>query len=271
MTDGGRPRIVERLEVVANDRLAEGIGLATLDAPRISRDVTPGQFVHVRVEEGSSSILRRPFSVHRVLDGRIQLLYQVFGAGTRALASKEPGDVMDALGPLGHGFEVPEGTAHALLVAGGIGVAPMLFLAEDLALRGVAATVAYGANTREMLVVRHELEEVARRVEVATDDGSEGRVGLVTQLIDELVEDDSPDVLYACGPEPMSRAVTKTASAAGLPCQVSLERLMACGVGACLSCIVSTPSGHARACVDGPVFHGDQISWERRESAWTST
>jgi dihydroorotate dehydrogenase electron transfer subunit len=265
MTGEGRPRIVESTEVVANDRLAEGVGLVTLDAPRIARDVEPGQFVHLRIEEGASFILRRPFSVHRVLDGRIQLLYQVLGTGTRALAGKEPGDVMDAVGPLGHGFEVPEGTAHALLVAGGLGVAPMVLLAERLAERGVAATVAYGAPERGRLVARGALEAVARRVEVATDDGSAGAHGLVTELVGALIEDDDPDVVYTCGPEVMSRAVARIAAEADLPCKVSLERLMACGVGACLSCVVTTTAGQARACVDGPVFDAHSLAWDAGE------
>jgi dihydroorotate dehydrogenase electron transfer subunit len=265
MTDPGRPRVVEATEVLANDRLAEGIGLVTLDAPRIARDVEPGQFVHLRIEQGASFILRRPFSVHRALDGRIQLLYQVLGTGTRALASKEPGDLMDAVGPLGHGFDVPEGTAHALLVAGGLGVAPMVLLAERLAERGVAVTVAYGAPERERLVARDALEAVARRLEVATDDGSAGVRGLVTELVGTLIEDDSPDMVYACGPEVMSRSVSRIADEAGVACQVSLERLMACGVGACLSCVVTTTGGQARACVDGPVFDARNLAWDSGE------
>ncbi len=271
MTGDRPPRIVERLDVVANDRLAEGIGLVTLDSPRIARDVAPGQFVHVRVDADSSSILRRPFSVHRVLDRRIQLLYQVLGAGTRALSEKRPGDAMDAVGPLGRGFDVPEDAAHALLVAGGLGVAPLVFLAEELAERGVAATVAYGAPTSERLVARGALEASARRVEVATDDGSAGSGGLVTQLVAPLIEDDSPDVVFACGPEPMSRAVAEAAAESGIACQVSLERLMACGVGACLSCVVTTREGRACVCVDGPVFDAADVAWDGRGTAWTST
>lgn len=257
--------LLERVEVVANERVARGVGTLTLRAPRIAATVRPGQFVHVRISTGRDFILRRPFSVHRAAGDGIELLYQVLGAGTRALAEKQRGDVMDAVGPLGHGWEVPEAVSHALLVAGGLGAAPLGMLADELAHRGVAATVALGAPTAERLLAREGFERVARRVEVSTDDGSEGRRGLVTELVEDLLVEDRPDVVYVCGPEIMSRTVAGQAAKAGIACQVSLERLMACGVGACLSCVVATTSGQKRACVDGPVFDAGEVVWDASE------
>lgn len=256
----------ERVRVVSNERLTEGVGLVTLEAPLCARAVRPGQFVHLRVASGASEILRRPFSVHRADGTRIEILYQVLGAGTLRLADKQPGDEsMDLIGPLGHGFEMDEGIAHALLVTGGLGAAPMGMLASELAERGVAVVVAMGAPTASRLVARSLFERVARQVRVATDDGSDGHQGQVTELSERFLEEMDFDVVYTCGPEAMQRIVARQASAVDVPCQVSLERLMACGVGACLSCVVTTTSGPRRACVDGPVFSAGEVVWDGSE------
>lgn len=256
---------VERVTVIANERIARGVGRVVLAAPRTAGEVAPGQFVHLRIAEGRDFILRRPFSVFRAGAGKLEVLYQVVGVGTRALSLAEPGVSMDVIGPLGHGWEIPDGAAHALLVAGGLGVAPMGMLAERLAERGVAVTLAQGAPSADRLLVRDVLSESCRQILVATDDGSEGRHGYVTGLAEELLASATPDMVYACGPEPMQRAVAAMAAAAGVPCQVSLERLMACGVGACLSCVVSTTRGQLRACADGPVFDAAEVLWRPEE------
>ncbi len=257
---------LERISVVANERLAEGVGLVTLHAPRAAAGVLPGQFVHVRISRGTDFILRRPFSVHRVSGERIEILYQVLGVGTRALAEKVAGEEMDLVGPLGSGWRVCEGTARALLVAGGLGVAPLGMLAEELAGRGVAITVAIGAPREERVLARNLFERVARRVEIATDDGSCGLRGPVTGVCERLLSDGSFDIVYTCGPELMQRKVATRAAAVDIPCQVSLERLMACGIGACLSCVVRTVDGMKRACVDGPVFDAQQVLWDPTET-----
>ncbi|HEX9093104.1 MAG TPA: dihydroorotate dehydrogenase electron transfer subunit [Coriobacteriia bacterium] len=263
--DSGTAPLLERTSVLGNDRVATGVGLLALHAPRIAASVRPGQFVHLRVNEGGEAILRRPFSVHVVRDERIEILYQIVGRGTLELAAKRPGDVMDALGPLGHGWEVPESVSHALLVAGGLGAAPMGLLAEQLAGRGVAVSVALGAPNAERLVARDLLDRASRRLAVATDDGSEGVHGFVTVLAEQLMVADRPDIVCACGPEVMSRSVAALADAAGVRCLVSLERLMACGIGACLSCVVTTVDGRKRACVDGPVFDAADVVWDDAE------
>ena len=258
-------RAAERATVLANERVAEGVGLMLLAAPRTAGSVEPGQFVHLRIAEGADFILRRPFSVYRAAAGRIEILYQVIGRGTRAMAEAPVGAEMDLIGPLGRGWWIPDGVAHALLVAGGLGVAPLAMLAAELAERGIAVTLAQGAPSAGRLLARELFEQVCRRTAYATDDGSEGACGFVTELTPELLVADRPDVVYACGPEPMQRIVAAQARAADVPCQVSLERLMACGVGACLSCVVSTTSGRKRACVDGPVFDAAEVLWEPAE------
>lgn len=257
--------LLEHVDVVANDRLITGVGLITLHAPRIAAVVRPGQFVHLRVSRGTDILLRRPFSVHRATGTSVEILYQVLGRGTRALASMRRGDVTDAIGPLGHGWELPEDASRILLVAGGLGAAPLGMLAEEAAARGIAVCVALGAPTASRLMARGLFERVARRVELATDDGSEGAKGFVTVPCGALLTSDRPDAVYVCGPEAMARAVAAQCTEASVPCQVSLERLMGCGVGACLSCVVTTDEGRKRACVDGPVFDASRVAWDAAE------
>jgi dihydroorotate dehydrogenase electron transfer subunit len=258
---------LERVAVIANDRIAQGVGLMVLHAPRCASSVRPGQFVHLRVAPQSRSILRRPFSIHRAHGEYVEILYQILGRGTLLMAEKPVGDAtMDVVGPLGHGWDAPEQLTRALIVTGGLGAAPMGMLAEQLAARGVAVSVAMGAPTAQRLVARDLFERVARQVEVATDDGSAGSRGLVTVVAERLLAAEKFEAVYACGPEAMQRAVARLAADGGTPCQISLERLMACGVGACLSCVVSTSSGLKRACVDGPVFDAEEVVWDVSET-----
>lgn len=255
----------ERATLVSNERVAEAVGRVIFEAPRTAAAIRPGQFVHLRIAEGTDFMLRRPFSVFRAEGGRIEVLYQVVGAGTRVLADAAPGAVMDLLGPLGNGWTIPEGASHALVVAGGLGAAPMGMLVEELARLGIATTLAQGAPTKSRLLAGELFEATCRRTSIATDDGSAGTCGFVTELTPELIAADRPDVMFVCGPEPMQRIVAAQAAAANVPCQVSLERLMACGVGACLSCVVSTTAGRKRACVDGPIFDAAEVLWEPSE------
>ncbi len=267
MTRVSNAPAVEHVTVLANDRIAQGVGLMVLEAPRCAASVQPGQFVHLRVASGADIILRRPFSIHRAEGARVEILYQILGEGTLRMAEKPVGDTsMDIVGPLGRGWSVPEGAAHALVVTGGLGAAPLGMLAEQLAARGVAVSVAMGAPTRERLVARELYERVARRVEVATDDGSAGEHGFVTGPAARLLAEERFDIVYTCGPEPMQRAIAGLASEAGVACEISLERLMACGVGACLSCVVSTREGLRRACVDGPVFDAEEVLWDATQT-----
>lgn len=256
---------VHSATVVSNERIAEGVGVLTMDAGNLATQIAPGQFVHLRVAEGIDPLLRRPFSVHRVSGSRIEVLYQVLGRGTRLMSEWEGGHATDLIGPLGCGWRIPNRVEHALLVAGGLGAAPLGMLAEELAAEGTAITVALGAPSADRLVARDLFEANARRVEVATDDGSDGHRGFVTAVTEALLASGDFDVAYVCGPEVMARIVAAQCASAGVSCQVSLERLMACGIGACLSCVVSTTSGRKRACYDGPVFDAEEVLWDASE------
>jgi dihydroorotate dehydrogenase electron transfer subunit len=211
-------------------------------------------------------------------EGIIWILYQAVGEGTRWLYARvqKPLDEktverldplawgkLDAIGPLGQGWSVPQDARRVLLVAGGIGLAPLQMLAAECAQRALHIEVALGAQRAEMLLcTKPFIESVTEEnLHVVTDDGSLGRKGFVTDVARELLQHDAFDYVATCGPEPMQRIVAELAAAAGVPCEVSLERRMACGVGACLSCAVNTTRGSKRACVDGPVFDAREVLW----------
>lgn len=245
-----------------------GSGELTLAAPLCAARVRPGQFVHLRLDGLEAHILRRPFSVYRAsaTDGTITLLYQVVGAGTRRMQSLSLGAQLSILGPVGTGWQ-PGAARRCLLIGGGTGAAALYLLAEDLVARGVTLDVVLGAATGELLVCEDpfvRLLEVAAaggRCQVTTDDGSRGAKGLVTERAARLLAEHAYDYIAACGPEPMLRAVASLAEAAGLRCEVGLERRMACGLGACLGCTVETTQGNKRACADGPVFNAREVCW----------
>ena len=218
--------------------------------------VAPGQFVEVLVEGSREVMLRRPISVHDVDEerGTMTLLIQIVGHGTRKLAELQAGDKVNLVYPLGHGFSIPLPTPHAplstLLVGGGAGIAPLLHLSKVLKASGVDCTILPGGRTAELIPVRKEFEPYGRLC-IATDDGSLGHKGLV---VEHPAFAESYDMIYTCGPTPMMKAVARSAAARGIRCEVSLENMMACGVGACLCCVTDTDEGHRCVCKDGPVF-----------------
>ena len=267
-----------RVCVARQRRLAEGRFLLDLEVPKGPfAKAGPGQFVHVRVADFGDPLLRRPFSIHDIVPSRkaqrcfLRLVYEVVGKGTRLLSEKKAGSPVDILGPLGNGFDM-KGLASAktiVLVAGGMGVAPLYFLAKRLLggmrrrAQGTRPLVLVGARTKKYLVGEKMFRGLGCRVRVATDDGSKGAKGFVTRLLKkELCVVDGDAVVCACGPKPMLAAVAAQAAAAGVPAHVSLEEFMGCGLGACLGCVIRTRSGYRRICHDGPVFDAADIIWE---------
>jgi dihydroorotate dehydrogenase electron transfer subunit len=291
---------VEVGRVAYNRRLAEGLFEIGIAAPGIAHAVMPGQFVHVRLPGMEGHILRRPFSVFAVDQGMaLSLVYQVRGCGSGHMSSIAPGTELGLLGPLGRGWRCPPETRRALLVGGGVGAAPLFLLASALTQQGVLLDVILGAQSAGAQVCLARFERLAAlsattRIALATDDGSLGRAGLVTPLVEEALQGGlfegarlqgvSPGGIHpgmahreggqpqeagkgptpygyiaACGPEPMMRAVATLAAQTDALCEVSLERHMACGIGACLSCVVETAQGLRRSCVDGPAFNAREV------------
>ncbi len=232
-------------------------------APKIAQRVYPGQFLSIRLSDKPEPLLRRPFSVHRVNGSVIEIFYQVVGEGSRILSGQKAGEFLDIIGPLGNGFNLPPVAKgfEPILVAGGMGVAPLLFAAEKL--KACRALVFIGAKTKSQLLCQKEFSDLGCRVKVATDDGSQGFKGKVTDLLRCFLAamDCQLPVIYACGPRPMLKAVSSLSRELEVPAEISLEEHMACGIGACLGCVVNTREGFKRVCKEGPVFNAGEVIW----------
>ena len=213
--------------------------------------VVPGQFVEVQVCGEPRVMLRRPISVHDVdaERGTLSLLIQIVGNGTRRLAEMKVGDRLNIVYPLGHGFST-DACGQLLLIGGGAGIAPLLHLSKTLSAKGIRPTVLLGGRTASLIPVQSEFEPYAD-VLLCTDDGSLGHHGMVTT---HPAFGQQWDMIYTCGPTPMMKAVARSSAERGIRCEVSLENMMACGVGACLCCVTDTDQGHRCVCKDGPVF-----------------
>jgi dihydroorotate dehydrogenase electron transfer subunit len=242
--------------------------LIWLDAPQITADAIPGQFVMVGC--GGDTVLPRPFSIHRTDGGNLALLVNVVGKGTEWLAKRKKGDSLDIFGPLGNGYTIDPRSHNLLLVAGGIGIAPLYFLAEVAGAQGKKVTIINGARARDCLLpvsLPQKLFDGGMypaniNVITATDDGSEGFKGFATQLIPHYLN--GIDGVYTCGPVEMYRTMARMPELKGRPVQVSLEIVMGCGVGVCYGCTIMTKNGLKQVCKDGPVFEMRDIDWEEK-------
>ena len=255
----------KKVELVRNEVLAPDVVRLTLDAPQIAVAAKPGQFVMVQIGPGLDPLLRRPFSIHQISsDGLLQILFKVVGRGTKLLAQTKAGEQLSLLGPLGNGFVLGD-PGRACLVGGGMGIAPMLFLADRLcqqSQQGELPEVILGArNRQELEPLLAGFDNLGIAVLAATDDGSLGHHGLVTDLLKGLSL--APEcTVYSCGPRPMMAAIHHLCLKNQISCQVSVETVMACGMGACLGCAVGLKAGgYAHACSDGPVFESGDLLW----------
>jgi dihydroorotate dehydrogenase electron transfer subunit len=250
--------------VVRNEEVARDTFLMELEAPSIASAAKPGQFVMLRVSERPDPLLRRPFSICSTREGgTLLLLYRVVGRGTRILAETGPGGHLSLMGPLGHGFRVPGATQSSLMAAGGMGLAPLVFLA-GLAGEG-RCTLMAGYGTAAEIIPLERVGAGGLHASVATEDGSAGHKGLVTELLEGALAETVGETVYACGPLPMLRRVAALCLERGVDCQVSLESFMACGLGACQGCAVKAGPEEGRTylhvCGDGPVFRASAIDW----------
>ncbi len=259
----------EETKIAVHADAGPGYRFLVLDAPKLAEALTPGQFVHVRVPGLEASALRRPFSVFDACDGRVTLMYKIVGRGTAALAKAQVGDTVMVEGPLGHGFpETCKGVP--LLVGGGYGVAPLHFLARRLVAKGLKPILFVGGRSKDDLLALDRFAAMGVDVRTATNDGSAGVKGFVTEPLDdaliELRQRGESFELFTCGPDGLLKAVAQRATGTGSPGWISMDRHMACGVGACFACIqkIKLPNGevfNARCCVNGPVFKAEDIVW----------
>jgi dihydroorotate dehydrogenase electron transfer subunit len=273
------PLYHDTVPVVENPRLARDTYRIRLQAPDLARAIRPGQFLMVRVPAGTDPLLGRPFALYdTVLDAQgqpaaLDLVYLVVGKVTGRLAALRPGDRVEIWGPLGNGFPELSGLDHVALVAGGIGQTPFLaHVRELLGGRGYGGrpprraarrvSVYYGVRTKDLAAGVEDFRSAGAAVHLATDDGTFGFHGFVTQLLERH---EPPQHFVGCGPEPMLRALAELAARRGVPCHLSLETPMACGVGICFSCVtrVKTADGwdYRRVCAEGPVFDATCLAW----------
>jgi len=248
-----------KVKILSQNKIKGSYWHCELNAAEVAKCVLPGQFINIRVADDFEPLLRRPISIHGVSGTKIKIFYEVVGKATEILAQKKKGELLDIIGPLGNGFDLGRqktGNRKQILVAGGMGVAPLMFLAEKL--KKSRTQVLIGARTKNQLLCAQDFKKLGCDVKIATDDGSFGFHGRVTDLLREVLP---ADMIYACGPQPMLKAVADIANERGIPAQLSLEEHMSCGIGACLGCVVKTKAGLKRACYEGPVFCAKDLIW----------
>ncbi len=256
-------KFIQDFTVLKNIRLNPRHFVMELLAPVKLPALFPGQFVELYVEDSPRTFLRRPFSIHSVntATNTFQLLIQIKGEGTKKLSSKSIGEKVNVIYPLGNSFTLPD-TSDVLLIGGGCGVAPLLFLAMQLNTNGINPRILVGGKSKKDLL---ELDEYRKYGEVliTTEDGSEGEKGLVTDHSIFSKEQPGFKMIYCCGPDPMMKKVAEIAGKYKAGCEVSLENTMACGFGVCLCCVTQTLQGNQRVCVEGPVFNAKHLGWQK--------
>lgn len=273
-SDPGSP-VKATCEVLARRRQG-AYWLLSISAPEIAERAEPGQFVDIAVDAGGS-LLRRPFSIARVskqgpFAGTVDVVFDAHGPGTEWLTDVEAHDVLDVVGPLGSSFPLPKRKVSCLLVGGGYGTAPLFFLADRLVREGLRVDLIVGAASKDRLLDVIEAKRASASVTFTTEDGSYGERGRVTDVLEDVVTRCGTGVVYACGPNPMLRAVSERCVELELPVQVAVEERMACGVGVCFTCVLPIRGKDGavrmkRSCIDGPVFNGAKVAWDESRYA----
>lgn len=244
-------------KVIVNEELCRNMYEMVIECPEIAQKAKPGQFLHIKANEGLEPLLRRPISISRIYKekGQISLIYQIIGKGTKSIAALKPDGVIDVMGPLGNGFPVHPGKKCAV-VGGGMGVAPLLELANNLA--DCDAYLGFRCDTFKLT----EYKSACKELFIATEDGSTGSRGYVTELMKDISK---YDIVYTCGPKLMMKKVKELCESSSVQCFVSIEERMGCGIGACLVCACKIREGdswhYKKACTDGPVFEAGEVDF----------
>lgn len=253
--------------ITKNRRLSGDVyHLELKSAERLQNPAKPGMFAMLKIGPGARPLLRRPLSYLSCGHRKVSFLYRVIGEGTKILSQSGNGSEIKVLGPLGNGFEVSPTYKRIALVAGGMGLPPILFMANELSgIKDVKVDFIYGAANNHDLFFAHKIEETGVKLRISTEDGSIGKKGLVTDVLSSIIEGKSkPDAVFACGPHGMLQAVHNIAINNDIPCNISLEARMACGTGVCLGCAIkATGDRYLKVCDDGPVFDSATIFGER--------
>lgn len=251
---------VEDFVVSENSDLKNGLYILTLTGNSYFPELKPGQFIQVKIDGSPETFLRRPLSIHDVdyEKNAIRVLFQVAGKGTMTLSGIKAGEKLNVIYPLGNSFTIPAPDENVLLIGGGCGVAPLMFLGKHLKSLGFNPEVLLGFRNSNRIVELDEYQKIGK-VHLTTEDGSQGEKGFVTDH--SVLKGTNFDRIYCCGPDAMMRAVGKYCLRYNINCEVSLEHLMACGFGVCLCCVVNTDHGNLTTCQDGPVFNIKDLRW----------
>lgn len=247
----------ESITILENRKINEKYYKLIFRSKKLSEKVQPGQFLMAQIQPSLDPFLRRPFSYYRVSGDRVEVLYEVLGRATAMLAFKKKGETLQAVGPLGKPFTLKAGRKKRVLIAGGVGVPPLVFLAEKFPMDYLLI----GTKSKAEVLPRSELAKIKAEVLYTTNDGSCGKKGFVTMLLEDLLKREKPAGLFiqTCGPNVMMEAVIKVALREGIEGEASVDKTMACGVGACLGCMVKTRKGWTPSCTEGPVFRFDDL------------
>jgi len=249
-------------QVLSNRRISADFFELSMRWDKLAGIPLPGQFLTVRVTQDSVPLLRRPFAFASFDESAqtASIIYQKRGRGTEILCAKQSGETLDVIGPLGTAFLVNEGQGESVAAAGGVGLGPILFLADYLKKRSIPVTFVFGCRTSSFIPDMAAFKELSPHI--CTDDGSVGFKGNSVSYLEHNVKIDENVVVYGCGPEPMLKSLSALAESKKARAWVSVEQVMACGVGACMGCVIKTVSGYARSCKEGPVFNAKDIVWE---------
>ncbi len=253
-------------KIIYKQEIASGIIDMRVKSEEITKQAKPGQFLNVKCCEAMSVLLRRPISICDIDKEKQELrfIFQIKGEGTKLLANHHVGDTIDIMGPLGKPFIIDAKYTNPVFIGGGIGVFPLLMLAKNLPAKDKA--VYLGFRNKDLVVMEDEFKEISNDCQITTDDGSYGIKGFATQLLEEKIKNENVDIVYACGPEPMLKIIKNICSVNDIPCQLSMEQRMGCGIGACLVCACKTKKEedweYQHVCKDGPVFWGDEVIFD---------
>lgn len=249
-------------ELIKKEKIIDGIYKFSLNAPEIAKQAKAGQFLEIKVSKTSEPFLRRPISIFNIDGDIVEIIFQVKGRGTELLAEIEEGEKIDIIGPLGFGAFKIQKYKKVAIIGGGIGTYPLYELAKEL--KGKADVTMYmGFRNKDLVTLEKEFEEVVNKLVLTTDDGSYKEKGFAINFLKEDCQKEKPDMIFACGPLPMLKAVREFAIQENIPCQISLEERMGCGIGACLGCAVKVISGeeprYGHVCKEGPVFNAKDV------------
>jgi len=254
--------------IIENKSLSKGYNIISLKSPYLARKSSCGQFINVKCRSGTEPLLRKPFGVHSVTKDGVQILFKIVGRGTAILSEKKRGQALDVIGPLGNGFAIPKKISkdtQIVLVGGGHGVAPLYAVCEKVKKLDpeTKVEVLLGGRGKEHVVCESKFRRIGAKVLVATDDGSKGYKGVVSDLLKVRLDKSNMSAfsIYSCGPRPMLKAVSEVSKQFKAMCQVSMDEYLGCGIGVCMGCALETTLGTRLICKDGPVFNAEEVIW----------